>query len=143
MEKWQKLTGLCQEEIIVFIGCGKKKSYRKNFADRMYLGNYFRTCFSLAKKLTTKNNIYILSAKYGLLKLTDVIEPYELKLTSLSKEDRIRWSKKVKKQMKHLKGKRIFICSEKYSENLKGVKLLPKVGMGYQLKWMKGLLCTK
>ncbi len=64
----------------VIITCGKKKAITKSRAELMYVGSHFKTCLRWAKSKTTPEHIFILSAKYGLLKLTDVIEPYELKM---------------------------------------------------------------
>lgn len=44
----------------------------------MYTGSYHKACLRWALTNTDADRVYILSAKYGLLALQDVIEPYEL-----------------------------------------------------------------
>lgn len=44
----------------------------------MYTGSYHKACLRWALTNTDTDRVYILSAKYGLLALQDVIEPYEL-----------------------------------------------------------------
>lgn len=46
----------------------------------MYTGSYHRACMRYAWSIARPEQIRILSAKYGLLQLTDVIEPYNLKM---------------------------------------------------------------
>jgi hypothetical protein len=46
----------------------------------MYTGAYHMGCLKFALSLVPSNQILILSAKYGLLRLTDWIEPYNLKM---------------------------------------------------------------
>jgi hypothetical protein len=43
--------------------------------------------------------VLILSAKYGLLDPDEVIEPYDLTLTDLPNDTRVRWGKKVVRQL--------------------------------------------
>lgn len=65
---------------IVIIPCGFKKAITISSAKYLYLGPYFKSNLKLARALTIDENIYILSAKHGLLKLNDKIEPYNLKM---------------------------------------------------------------
>lgn len=46
----------------------------------LYLGSYYRACLYYALSLVGREQIFILSAKYGLLALRDVVEPYDLKM---------------------------------------------------------------
>lgn len=68
----------------------------------IYLGNYFKTCLDYAKSLTTEDNIYILSAKYGVLHLTDEITPYNITLNNATKQQYQEWKLKVLQQLKDL-----------------------------------------
>lgn len=65
---------------IVIIPCGARKLDRSAQAQRMYIGSYHKMCQRYALSLVTPDDVYILSAKHGLLKMTDVIEPYSLTL---------------------------------------------------------------
>jgi hypothetical protein len=46
----------------------------------MYTGSYHAACRRAAAALTTPDWTLILSAKHGLMRLTQVIDPYELRL---------------------------------------------------------------
>jgi len=53
-----------------------------------------------AKSITTKDKIFILSAKYGLVKLNDKLEYYDLYLGKQSEIYKYKWTNKVINQMK-------------------------------------------
>lgn len=64
---------------IVLIPCGAKKKDSPSMAWEMYIGNYFRALLNYAVTLGT--DIRIISAGYGILKLNDVIEPYDITMS--------------------------------------------------------------
>lgn len=71
----------------VFISCSKSKLDKPCKAQEMYSpSDIFTKRFTYARKVTSRDKIFILSAKYGLLRLDDVIEPYELFLNDQSAE---------------------------------------------------------
>ena len=142
MEEWERIAKTSEDiKYSVFIGCGKKKRSRGTRAETLYIGTYFKLCLALAKTITSEKDIYILSAKYGLIPLEKEIEPYEEKITSKNKEDRKKWVQSVGEQLKIFpQGKRVFICSQQYYKYFEGIKLLPKMGIGLQMQWMKGFL---
>ncbi|MVO87438.1 hypothetical protein GPA10_22405 [Streptomyces sp. p1417] len=65
---------------LVVIACGGKKSSApgKIPAETRYIGNYFRACLMAAEVMDGPT--MILSAKYGLIPLTEEIENYSIKL---------------------------------------------------------------
>jgi hypothetical protein len=65
---------------VVIIPCGKAKQPTPQPAGRLYTGAYFRACLRYAQTLAQPDRIFILSALYGLLALTDVVTPYELRM---------------------------------------------------------------
>ena len=107
--------------------------------------------FRKAYQYATKNYgmVVILSAKYGLLLPDDRIEPYDLTLTAMSKQQRKEWANNVFEQMrKRLDLKKIesayFHTGKKYREHLipmlesAGIKcIVPLEGLsfGQQLAW--------
>lgn len=133
--------------MIVFIGCGKKKNNKKCCAKNMYQGNYFNTCLQYAKTFTNENDIYILSAKYGVLCLDTIIEPYNITLNNFTKEQNKNWTEMVINQLKELNinnnEKVIMLCGKNYYKNLltyfNDIELPLKdfEGMGYQISFMK------
>ena len=61
---------------VVLIPCGAKKKDVSCMAWEMYSGNYFRALLDYA--VTLGKDIKIISAGYGILKLNDVIDPYDI-----------------------------------------------------------------
>ena len=107
--------------MIIFIGCVKKKENYPTYAQDLYKSTYFKYCLSYAKKLNP-TKIYILSAYYGVLELTDIIAPYEKTLNNMNIKERKEWSKKVLKQLLDKKidfeDETLFLCGKKYREYL-------------------------
>ncbi|MFB6703171.1 DUF6884 domain-containing protein [Streptomyces sp. NPDC056333] len=66
----------CFEPELVVIPCGSRKLGRRARAADMYVGSYHRACRRAADALQP-DRLLILSARYGLLDLDDVIEPYD------------------------------------------------------------------
>lgn len=109
--------------MIIFISCTKKKKDHKCTAREMYSASaWFRGAYSYAITLNP-SKIYILSAKYGLLEPTDVIEPYEKSLITEKDKEIRNWSRMVFAQMEKKqinKGEEaIFICGKNYRKYLR------------------------
>jgi len=66
---------------LVVITCGAKKSNHPTQAQYLYTGSYFKTQLDWALSIAPPSRIRIFSAKYGLLKLTDMIEPYNKRIS--------------------------------------------------------------
>jgi cytoplasmic iron level regulating protein YaaA (DUF328/UPF0246 family) len=127
---------------VVIINCSKKKNSGKMMASDLYCGKMFKGALKYAK--TYNRPIFILSAKYGLIQLDDVIEDYNLKITMLNKAEKLKWTKLVLIQWRILikdYESVVFLCSEEYSKliipNIRNKYLLPLKGltMGYQLQF--------
>jgi hypothetical protein len=69
--------------MIVFVSCGAKKGSLASPAWRMYTGGYFKALFNYAQRLASLENIYIVSAKYGLIQSETIIDTYEQQLGKL------------------------------------------------------------
>ena len=67
--------------MLVILSCGGKKAATPQPASLMYKGPYFTVCLRYARFLTSDDHIRILSSKYGLLPLTQEINPYEMRIT--------------------------------------------------------------
>ena len=107
----------------VFLSCTKEKENKKCKACEMYSpSSLFSKSYEYAKSLNP-DRIYILSAKHHLLRLDDVIEPYNQTLKDASVEERKEWTEEVLKQMKdaHIdfNAKTYFFCGNDYIEFLK------------------------
>ncbi|MFJ9248516.1 DUF6884 domain-containing protein [Streptomyces sp. NPDC101776] len=66
---------LVKPELVV-IPCGSRKLDRPARAADLYIGSYHRACRGAAEALRP-DRLLILSARYGLLDLDDVVEPYD------------------------------------------------------------------
>lgn len=82
---------------IYLITCVKTKRDEKSPASELYVSSNFKKLKALAAKRADR--WYILSAKYGLLKPDQVVEPYELTLNTMSKAERRSWASKVFQQL--------------------------------------------
>ena len=106
---------------IVLISCVATKRKTKSKAIDMYISDWFRSAVKYAQFLCA-DRIYILSAKYGLLKCDDLIEDYNLTLNKMLKADRIEWSERVISKLRvetdmqndHF----VFLAGQRYRENL-------------------------
>lgn len=129
---------------IVLISCVSKKLDRKSTAENIYTSSFFRKNLTYAKSLKP-SGIFILSAKHGLLKLTDEIEPYDKTLNKMRVNERKEWSKVVVNQLKSVvdlkKDQFTFLAGNKYRKylltELDQVKI-PMQGLkiGEQLQWL-------
>lgn len=64
----------------IIITCGSAKAITRSRAEKLYVGGHFKKCLAWAKAKVGAENVFIISAKYGLLKLDDMIEPYDLRM---------------------------------------------------------------
>ena len=65
---------------IVIIPCGGAKLTTPAPARELYIGSMFRDQLATALTMTDEENIFILSAKHGLIALDTIVEPYDLKM---------------------------------------------------------------
>lgn len=79
---------------IGLVGCGKAKLEHAAPAGQLYTGSLFRGALQVATARCGAN-VMVLSAKHGLLPLDVCVEPYELSLLRLSREERERWGELV------------------------------------------------
>ena len=71
---------------LVIISCGKKKADRQLQAKNLYTGNLFQRQLAWAQRFGDR--IQILSAKHGIIDLDKQLEPYDVTMTDLSKDQR-------------------------------------------------------
>lgn len=104
----------------IFISCVSKKQSFTCKASEMYVSDLFIKSLNYAK--TLNGHIRILSAKYGVLELNDLIDPYNLTLNSMKDYERKEWAHKVINQLKEKKidftEKTIFLVGENYRKYL-------------------------
>lgn len=85
--------------MIVFLSCVAEKNDHRCAAKDLYISPLFQKSYAYAQQLNP-DHIYILSAKYYLLELDDVISPYNLTLKDMDAESKHIWADKVVEKMK-------------------------------------------
>lgn len=133
---------------IVLISCASKKLAYKSKAEDLYISTLFRLSFAYAKKLKP-GNIFILSAKYGLLNLNDEIATYNETLNNKPVSDIKIWAEKVIFKLGKITNLQndvfIFFAGKKYRKyilpHIKYYKIpLKGLRIGEQLRFLKNKL---
>ncbi len=129
---------------IVLISCVSKKLNYKSKAQDLYVSSLFQKNFQYAKSLNP-DNIFILSAEYGLLGLNKEIEPYDKTLNKMSSNEIKKWANSVLNQLRKVanldKDEFVFLAGNNYRKfllpHIKNYKIpMLGLGIGKQLKWL-------
>jgi hypothetical protein len=130
---------------VVFISCVSKKLPHKAKAEELYVSPLFKLNLAYAKKLKP-DKIFILSAKHGVLKLSDKVAPYDSTLNTMRDSERRKWGTRVVKQLKGKvdleKDRFIFLAGGRYRKYLMPHMAHAEVpmmhlGIGKQLQYLK------
>lgn len=127
--------------MIGVINCGKQKQQKQCRAGDMYTSSFFKMNLEHAKSQCKK--VVILSAKYGVLELDDIIQPYDLALATFDKTKIKKWAIRTNRQLRYRIGKdQTFYClaSNKYKTALNGLDVIdPLIGLDLykRTKWLK------
>ena len=109
---------------IVLISCASRKRTHKAKAGEMYVSRLFGLSLDYAKSLNA-DEIFILSAKYGLLHLDDEIEPYDITLKQMPRAVVRDWADKVIEQLASVTDLQrdhvIFLAGNNYRKYLIGI----------------------
>lgn len=84
---------------IVLIACVRSQLPSRASARELFISPLFRYSLKYAETQNS-DHIFILSAEYGLLELDDVIDPYDVAMLKMAKEDKLEWSTSVINQLK-------------------------------------------
>ena len=131
---------------IALISCVKKKKDCDCMAKDMYTSDLFKKMYDYAKKRAKK--IFILSAKYGLLREDDIISPYQKTLKDMSAHERKVWSYKVLQELNRecdiSNDNFLILAGKKYREyicqKIKNYEIpLEGLGIGEQLSYLKNI----
>jgi hypothetical protein len=79
---------------IVLIACVKSKLPYRAKAKDLYISTLFRSNMEYAHRLNP-DDIYILSAKYGLVELEEEIDTYNLTLNGMGEAEKKAWAERV------------------------------------------------
>ncbi len=106
---------------VVLLSCTKQKSNKATIARDMYLSPLFRYELKYSELLNS-SDIFILSAKYKLIGLNEVIEPYDVTLNNMNREERKKWATEVIDELSQCtnlsEDHYIFLAGAKYREFL-------------------------
>ena len=76
---------------VALIGCGKEKRQGTWPAGQLYSGSLFRATLAHALRHYDRDNVFILSAKYGIVGLDEPIASYDRRIDDLSNDLLFRW----------------------------------------------------
>lgn len=128
--------------MIGLISCVKSKSNRRCIAKEMYISPLFKYMYAYAKRRCQE--VYILSAKYGLLNEDTPIAPYNKTLNNMSEISKKEWAKNITHSLseKYDIQKEIFLIMGgqnyiKYLNLPNIIQPLKGLSMGNRLHWLK------
>jgi cytoplasmic iron level regulating protein YaaA (DUF328/UPF0246 family) len=130
---------------VVLISCVSQKLGRPAKARDLYTSTLFRSCLAFAESMNP-DQIFILSAKYGLVEAEKVIEPYEETLNTKGVVDIKIWADRVfdrlQVTMNISDDEFIFLAGERYRRylvpRLRHTKVpLEGLTIGRQLQFLK------
>lgn len=135
---------MINKKLFVLISCVSQKLDEKAKAQDLYISSLFKKNLQFARSLHP-DQIFILSAKYGLLELDDVIDTYNVSLNNLKSKDVRDWSNMVLSQLRRKtdidNDEFVFLAGEKYRKYLMPHIqnfTIPMLGLkiGKQLQWL-------
>ena len=91
--------GLLEGNDVYLISCSNGKIDKSAPAAELYTSPLFAKSLSYSRKNAEDDYINILSAKYHLVALNQVISPYDLTLKNFSRQDKKDWANKVYSQI--------------------------------------------
>jgi len=127
---------------VIIVACGSKKRNEPSRARDLYAGPYFRAALSYALAVSPARDVFILSAKYGLLGLNDEIEPYDVAIGDpgaiMSKElsDQAEVFGLLRERVTVLGGARYVKFCRKVWRDIEA-PLEGKGGIGTQIAWLR------
>ena len=131
---------------IALVACVSKKNIYPLPAGELYISPWFKKASTYAESIA--DEWYILSAKYGLLSPTTIIEPYDETLNNMPANERRSWAEKVLfdlRQKVDPSDNVVVLASVKYREHLIAplrnigceVEIpMEGLGIGKQLQWL-------
>lgn len=131
---------------IVLISCVKKKLPHKAKVERLYVSPLFKGFLRYARNLNP-DSIFVVSAKHGLLKLDQEIEPYNSTLKDMSSDQVRAWADRVLEQLRQLADLQsdhfIILAGEKYRKYLVPYMAsfevpFQRMSFGKQLQYLAG-----
>ena len=84
-------------KIVSIVSCVKTKQEGLHFAKDLYTSPLFKKSYKIAKKIS--DEVFIISAEYGLINEYKKIHCYEKTLDTMTKAEYVEWCEKVERQL--------------------------------------------
>jgi len=129
---------------VVLISCVSKKLHHKSKVRDLYVSPLFKKNLRYAKSLNAED-IFVLSAEYGLLRLDEEIEPYDKTLNKMRSAEIKEWASSVLNQLENLvdleNDEFIFLAGNNYRKfllpHIKHYEIpMEGLGIGKQFQWL-------
>ena len=91
------ITGLGRGKAAVLLGCGKDKREVRSSASQLYTSPRFQMGVRLASRLHIP--LFVVSAKYGLVRADEAIDPYDLTIHEMTEAARSEWAERAVKKL--------------------------------------------
>lgn len=85
---------------VALISCGKRKAERPAAVRDLYQGDLFQKSLRYAEEVAEADEVYVLSAKHGLIALDEVIAPYEMTLNRMGVREVQDWADRVLNELR-------------------------------------------
>lgn len=152
-----KQTAKLRNTRIALISCSKKKSLASGEIDawKRYLpSTLFALSYDYATRIWKADQIFILSAKYGIISANAIIPYYEMSLNSLSRSERYNWARPVRSNIHDMSRfgglSFLVLAGETYTKDLdlegvaynrnKVVNPLTGLGMGKRMQRLRQMI---
>ncbi|WP_433332502.1 DUF6884 domain-containing protein [Spirillospora sp. CA-294931] len=96
-DPWANIPETERVGLVVVVGCGGAKLDRPAPAGQMYVGTFHRLCRQAAERLRP-DRLFILSAKYGLVRPDHYIRPYDIRIGDPDQVQPERLERQAKKE---------------------------------------------
>jgi len=132
---------------IGLVSCVKTKLAEPAAAQDLYASTLFKAARCFVEEHCDR--WFVLSAKHGLLHPSDVIKPYELTLSKMSRSKREMWGRRVRRELLEAlprRGEVVILAGERYRSHIcefleqRGFFVsIPMAGkrFGEQLQWLR------
>lgn len=131
-------------ETIVLLSCVKTQRTYRTAVRNLYYGAFFEKCLKYVE-IIRPSRIFVLSSKYGLLKLDEEKEPYDIDLRKMKAVERRIWAENIMSKLRSEcdvdNSSFILLAIDLYLEYLQfslKYKEIPMQGLrrGEKLRWL-------
>ena len=143
LEVWKLERGMRREKLrvvhpaacvatVVLVGCSKQKRTEEAQAVEMYDPSpLFRKQLAVARQLVRSTRVFIVSAKYGLVRPWKTLLPYEHTIRDKTKEQRVEWADEVIDLLDAFAGVRFGEEIKETDQSLRALNVVLMMGASY------------